>query len=166
MSRLRKRDLGNGRFIQDRTIYKIYVYGIGFASILFLSYLGVNTVFNWVMETGKEIMIVNHTSAGELIITEESLEDKIFRIAKEYGISGYQMYRTIDCESKFRNIQSQIIKHGKQELSYGIAQIHLPSWPEVSKQEAMNPSFAIRWMAEHWNQAKWYGYNRKTDKCN
>ena len=97
--------------------------------------------------------------------TVTTLEDKIYAVAKEFGISGYQMYRTAVCESNMRNIQSQVLKNGKQEQSFGYWQIHLPSWPGVSKWDALNEDFAIRWVAEHWYKAKWYAYNRKTDKC-
>ena len=82
------------------------------------------------------------------------------------GTKAYQIKRTIYCESGFRNIQSFIKKDGVREESYGIAQIHLPSHPSVSKSQALNPEFAIEFMSNNWNKVKWYGYNRNTDTCN
>jgi len=72
---------------------------------------------------------------------------------------------TIYCESMFYNIQSGIVHEGVREPSYGLAQIHLPSHPKVSVEQALDPYFAVDWMMEHWHTVKWYGYDRTTDSC-
>ena len=124
--------------------------------------LGINQIWSWAKSLEKTIVVGNSYAEETITIT---LEDKIYAVARKYGVNGYQMYRTIECETQFRNIQSQVVKKGKQEQSFGLAQIHLPSWPEVTKGEALNEDFAIKWMAEHWYTAKWYAYSRKLDKC-
>ena len=95
-------------------------------------------------------------------------EHDISLVAKIYGVSGYQMERTIECESRFNNIQSTAYQNGAREDSWGIAQIHLPSHPEVSRDEALDEEFTIEWMAKNFNNpyVTWYGYSRKYDKCN
>lgn len=53
------------------------------------------------------------------------------------------------CESRFRNIQSEVIspKTGKRENSWGIFQINLDptGHPEISKAQALDIEFNIRW---------------------
>ena len=120
--------------------------------------------------------MVESSLAEELVMdTKEAriayLINKVYQTAKVYGVSGYQMERTIECESRFNNIQSTAKdKTGPNgyEDSWGISQIHLPSHPEVSRAEAMDEHFAIEWMAKNFNNryVVWYGYSRKYDKCN
>jgi hypothetical protein len=76
------------------------------------------------------------------------------------GTKAYQMSRTIFCESHNYNIKSNLA-----EESYGLVQIHLPSHPTITKEQALDPLFSIKWMSDNWS-TKWYGYNRLTDKCN
>lgn len=153
-----KRRNRKGQFVQEpRKLTAIFL-GIVFVGAGFT--IGWNTILRSV---GLALQVEN-TQAVETI-HEPSLEDKVYIVAKEFGISGYQMWRTIECETNFRNIQSEVVRNGRRENSWGYAQIHLPSWPEVTKWEALNEDFAIRWMATNWNKAVWYAYNRKTDRC-
>lgn len=46
-------------------------------------------------------------------------------------------------------LQSRIITNGEREDSWGLAQIHLPSHPTVSKAMAQNPYFAIDFTVRH-----------------
>lgn len=89
----------------------------------------------------------------------------IYDRAPELGINPDQVAHTIYCESMFYNIQSGIVHEGVREPSYGLAQIHLPSHPKVSVEQALDPYFAVDWMMEHWHTVKWYGYDRATDSC-
>src|SRR3990167_114172 len=169
--RRQKRDRYNGRFIQDRTIYAFFMIPV---LVISFSLLGVNTILNWVKSIEKTF-IVENTQAEETITNEDLVEARIAKLinvvyqkAKVYGVSGYQMERTIECESRFNNIQSTAYKNGVREDSWGIAQIHLPSHSEVSRLEAMNEEFAIEWMAQNFNNpyVTWYAYSRKYDRCN
>lgn len=153
----KKRRNSKGRFIEGpRTLTKIFL-GVTFFLATYM--IGWNTI---VQSIGLAVMVEN-SQAVEVITP--TLEDKIYAVANKHGISGYQMLRTVECETQFRNIQSQVFRKGVQEKSYGYFQIHLPSWPEVSKEEALNEDFAINWAAKHWYTAKWYAYSRKLDKC-
>ena len=82
------------------------------------------------------------------------------------GTKAYQMERTIWCESYNRNVQSYITTRGVRERSYGVAQIHLPSHPSITKEQALDIEFAIKWMSDNWVGTAWYGYSRLHDKCN
>jgi len=81
------------------------------------------------------------------------------------GTKAYQMLRTIECESHFRNIQSLVVSKGVKEDSWGIAQINL-YWNDVSKEEALDPYYSVKFMSDNWETIKWYGYLRSKDICN
>lgn len=69
-------------------------------------------------------------------------------IARHPSVSREQLYGTLYAESHFENVQSDVIAaDGAREESYGVCQINLPSHPEVSKDEAMDPAFCIEWTA-------------------
>lgn len=97
-----------------------------------------------------------------------TLDELITLYSNKYGVSSYQIRRTIECESHFNNIQSNVVKNGVREESYGVAQIHLPSHPHITKEQALDISFAIEFMAQELKNGrdwKWYGYNKYTDEC-
>lgn len=90
---------------------------------------------------------------------------RIYTEAPKYELNPDWIAHTIYCESMFYNIQSGIVVEGVREPSYGLAQIHLPSHPEVTVEQALDPLFSVDWMMEHWSDEKWYGYDRTTDTC-
>lgn len=100
--------------------------------------------------------------------TQETSENIIYLFSRAYaaGKDPIPMVKTIYCESQWYNIQSGITINGVQEESYGLAQIHLPSHPHITKEQALTPEFAIDFMVEHFDEVSWYGYNRETDECN
>jgi len=80
------------------------------------------------------------------------------------------VYKTIDCETAGTwnpKIQSEYVKDGVREDSWGLAQIHLPSWPEVTRDQAQDPYFAIDFLVEKWKlgqQTKWSCYRKLAAK--
>lgn len=83
---------------------------------------------------------------------EEIVEELVEKYATKYGVSKERMWRTIRCENSELDfdLQSRIINSkGIREQSYGISQIHLPSNPSVSYEEATNPEFAVEFMAKN-----------------
>lgn len=158
-----------GRFIVvNKPLMKLFFV---ISLTMMVSMIGVNTIGGWAKSL-EQTFLVENSNAQVLTIDEEDRIQSLIRIvyqkAKVYGVNGYQMERTIECESRFNNIQSTAYKNGVREESYGIAQIHLPSHPDVKKWEALDENFAIEWMAKNFNNpyVTWYAYNRKTDKCN
>lgn len=72
--------------------------------------------------------------------------------AKKYDVSQETMTRVINCENSGWDIalQSRIIAHtGFREESWGLVQIHLPSHPEVKKEQATNAGFSIEFLAKN-----------------
>jgi hypothetical protein len=97
-------------------------------------------------------------------LTKQEVESIISEYAT--GTKATQMSRTIFCESGYKNIQSNVVKNGIREDSWGLSQIHLPSHPTVTKEQALDPNFAIKFMSDNFYKVKWYGLNRVTDTCN
>lgn len=69
--------------------------------------------------------------------------------------------KTIYCESMWQSVQSAI----PGEQSFGLAQIHLPSHPHITKEQAMDAYFAIDFAIKTYELDHWYGYDRKNDRC-
>lgn len=69
--------------------------------------------------------------------------------ASEFDADAKEMTETIRCESRFH--PDAVGDNGK---SFGLAQIHLPAHPDVSKEQALDPDFSIKWMAAHWFQKR------------
>lgn len=69
--------------------------------------------------------------------------------AGNYNVSESLMICLINHENRpwDTTLQSGYFKNGKQEQSYGLSQIHLPSHPDITHEQATNPKFAISWMA-------------------
>lgn len=82
--------------------------------------------------------------------TRERMEKEVDAKAKEYGVSAQLMRDIIKCESNWdADIQSNHILSYGREKSFGLVQIHLPSHPNVSYEEAIDPAFAIDFLASH-----------------
>lgn len=71
----------------------------------------------------------------------------IEEIAEEYGTSAKEMIAVVACESGFN--ARAIGDHGQ---SYGLSQIHLPSHPHVSVEQATSADFALRFMAQEFKR--------------
>lgn len=74
------------------------------------------------------------------------------------------MRLTIECESGYNpTIQSQHFSRGEQEQSFGLAQINLPSHPGITQEQAINPDFALNFMAYNFSvgkKAMWMCYTQ------
>ena len=82
--------------------------------------------------------------------TRERLEKEVDTKAKEYGVSAQLMKDIIACESNWdTDVQSHHTLSYGREKSFGLVQIHLPSHPNVSYEEAIDPAFAIDFLASH-----------------
>lgn len=80
---------------------------------------------------------------------EPTIDELITHYAAEYGVSEHAMRVTIKCESNFN---PNAVGDGGN--SRGLVQIHRPSWPDISDEEAFDPDFAIRFMAERFSEGR------------
>lgn len=92
-----------------------------------------------------------------VIYSASTSEDIITSYAIHYGIPSKPLIRTLQCES---NLNPKAV--GDHGTSLGVAQIHLPAHPDISKAEALDPLFAIDWAARQFSlghQKMWSCYN-------
>ena len=86
-----------------------------------------------------------------------TVPELIQKYATEYNVSASKMTKTIQCESSFN---PNAVGDGGN--SYGLSQIHLPSWGgSITKEQALNPDFAVKFMAQQFSQGnarKWTCY--------
>lgn len=101
---------------------------------------------------------VQHVDEVKEIITIEDVKNRIDQLSIEYGVSREIMNTEVNCESEYViDIQSKHInKYGEREESYGLVQIHLPSHPYVSYEQAIDPEFALNFLAEKLQAGKGY----------
>lgn len=69
--------------------------------------------------------------------------------AVRYGIPSEPIIDTLKCESGFNPVAI-----GDKGTSFGVAQIHLPAHPDITRDEALNPFFAIDWTAQQFKAGK------------
>lgn len=118
--------------------------------------------------TTNAVTISDETSLDSSYGTQYSKEqigELVTLYAKRYGTQVDPILATIECESHFKNVQSNIYSDGVREDSWGISQIHLPSHPLVSKSDALNPEYATEFIVKEFsrgNSWKWSCY--KTGK--
>jgi len=72
----------------------------------------------------------------------------------------------VECENPALDptVQSQVVKKGKQENSWGLSQINLDSHPNILLQQAEDPQFSINFLVENivkGNQDMWYTCHQK-----
>ena len=78
-----------------------------------------------------------------------TIPDLITQFAQEYDVSEELITKIVRCESSFR---SDAIGDGGK--SYGLVQIHQPSWPDITKEQAFDPEFAIEFLAKKLSEDK------------
>jgi hypothetical protein len=74
---------------------------------------------------------------------EPTLKELVFSIADEYGVSHEVIDNLIESESNW-NPNAVNEKTG----DYGLVQINLASWPDVTKEQALDPLWSARWAIE------------------
>lgn len=97
----------------------------------------------------------------EVKVTEEVPPETIQQIATKVAESNKlnveHFLSVIECESSFNPNAV-----GDSWRSFGIAQIFLPAHPEITKKEALDPEWALHWMANEWvhdRYRQWSCYN-------
>lgn len=101
------------------------------------------------------VYMTTKTSTAEAPTVEipQTIDGKLHYFATLYNVSYQDMYKVAKCESSLSPVAV-----GDKNSSFGISQIHLPSHPEISKEQAINPDFAVEFMAKEFakgNQKIW-----------
>jgi len=103
-----------------------------------------------------EIAQAEETEPQEVLIekkiewTKERIREEVDKKALEYGGDSDRIWRVLMCESgASTTIQSYHTTKLGRENSWGLAQIHLTSHPHITKEQAIDPEFAIDYLAKH-----------------
>ena len=110
-------------------------------------------------EVDTAIQAIEEALGREVTETTKQRVRYLYMLTEESGISFYHAVKTVYCESQWHSVKSYL-----PEESYGLAQIHIPVH-NVTKEQALDAEFALKWMVEHWDTAKWFGYSRETGQC-
>ena len=123
MKRLRKRNLRNGRYMQDRTFYKYFIIGSGIYLAITFSFVGVNTI----LKSAWDVIIVNDSEAETVTIT---WEDGVKSLLRSSGVDYQYAEKIIYCESRW---DKTAVHQNKGSVDRGLWQINSYFHPEVSK---------------------------------
>lgn len=81
--------------------------------------------------------------------TTPSIPEKIVHYADKWSVPVEVMTNVIVCESNgSTTVQSQFYKNGKQEQSYGIAQLNIEANPSITLGEALDPDYSLNYLGE------------------
>lgn len=114
-------------------------------------------------------------SAQEAIRRTESVEtikDKILRYSAHYGVNPVEIENIVKCETgavdvnkASTTIQSRYLEGTpRQELSFGISQIHVSAHKGITKEMAYDVDYSLDFLASHWakgHQSMWLNCSKK-----
>lgn len=98
------------------------------------------------------VVEIAHAEEHPLNIKEwspDEVEAEAYKVATEHKLDADLFVRVVHCES--HGVKDAI---GDNGTSFGAVQIHAPSHPEISQEQAENPAFALEWMAEQWSAGR------------
>jgi soluble lytic murein transglycosylase-like protein len=87
----------------------------------------------------------------EALKAPRSVDSLIVEYSLKYGVSATVMRQVIKCESGFN---PKAVGDGGN--SFGLVQIHLPSHPYVSRAQALDPEFAVLFLADKLSKNQGY----------
>lgn len=105
----------------------------------------------------KQVIAEDKVPEELIVLTKEQLIDKVHKYSKIYKVNPNLLINVINCENRDwdTKLQSRIINSkGKREDSWGLAQIHKPSHPQLTHEQITDPDFAISFMAENISKGK------------
>ncbi len=114
--------------------------------VLFLLFSGTSFAMSPAPQVKAEIAILA-TSASK--VEEMTTYELIDYYGAKYDVSTSTIHRVVKCESQYN--PNAI---GDEGTSFGLAQIHLPAHPEVSRAQALDPEFAISFLAKNLAKGK------------
>ena len=118
-----------------------------FASLLLLTGTPNIVAEGTIPQQKQELSVAGQISANKGIV--QALVDKY---SKQYKVSGERMMRTLECENPaFDPYLQSYVKadtYNGRELSFGVAQIHLPSHRELTIEQITDLDFAVEFMAK------------------
>lgn len=110
----------------------------------------------------QEVVVIEEAVKQEW--NKKSLIEFATSEASKRGVNVNKFVKTLECEVKKENgtgewmygAQSDVPANGPngKEDSWGVAQIHLPSHPAITRSQAQDPAFAIPWAAQEFAEGR------------
>ena len=95
---------------------------------------------------------VQAVEAPQRTLEDYTPQELVQYFAEQYNVSADNMLTTMFCESSFN---PEAVGDGGN--SYGLSQIHLPSWKgTITKEQALDPVFVTEFMAKQFAEDKEY----------
>ena len=117
--------------------------------------------FTQVEEKTQEVGIVQQDpklSSMSIFERKEAVLKLVEHYSDKYNVSSEVMMKVLTCENNQydTNLQSyhKADTFNGRELSFGLSQIHLPSHPSVSIEQATDPHFSIEYMASEMSKGR------------
>lgn len=95
-------------------------------------------------------LLFARSAQAEMLESKAQIQDFIIETAIKLDVDVQTALSVAHCESRFNPNAV-----GDKGTSFGIYQIHLPAHPSVSKEEALDPSFNIRWALGKMSRNGW-----------
>lgn len=108
---------------------------------------------------GQNLPTIASNGESRQIVAPNDFQLTVSRYAFVYSVDEKLMLTILNCENPAHDtlLQSRLhytrdhpewgVKKGDRELSFGVSQIHLPTAPDVSLEEATNMDFSIKYLA-------------------
>ena len=116
----------------------------------------------------SSITAYNAPGRTEIVeVIDMSIPTRIKHYATLYNVSEATMTRIVECESNFIEDAQSIhtykrdrpelgVKKGEREKSYGLVQVHLPSHPNITYEQAIDPDFSLNFLALNLSEGRGY----------
>lgn len=117
-------------------------------------------------KTFKEKLIESNLDERRMLVLE-----RVKELSKGTSVNPIEVYSTVaKCENialdtnlqsghKYKYDNSRWgVRAGEQEKSFGLAMVHLPDHPTITREEATDPEFALSWMVQEFaagRQSQW-----------
>jgi len=117
-------------------------------------------------EVEKAIRAVSDAIGREVTDTTKERIAYLHKETTRTGAPFFEAVKLVYCESMWMNVQSGVVRRdGTRENSWGLAQIFLDAHTHITRDQALDPHFALTFIAERWHDVTWYGLDRNTGTC-
>ncbi len=113
--------------------------------------VGLSVMSMWTILNAVTIDPVSISNTYGMVYTKEQIGGLVSDYVDIYGGNKEAILATIECESHYKNVQSNIYSNGIREDSWGLVQIHLPSNNDITKDQALDPSFSVRFIVKEFS---------------
>jgi len=94
-----------------------------------------------------------HIENPSPIDSVEYIKDRIKTYSETYGVSEEVMNVVVACESQYNHTTQSFVPDptgpNSREDSWGLVQIHLPSHPNITKDQAVEIEFSLNFLADN-----------------